>query len=341
LLKLIRRRIVAGILIGIVVVLAVFIIGDASALADAFRTFDWRLVPVILGLTLLNYLLRFVKWQFYLRYLRIGPISRRDSLLVFVSGFTMAMTPGKVGELLKSYLVRIKTGVPMARSGPVIVAERVTDGLAMLVLAGVGLVAFRDGWEILAASAVIAIIGLLLVQHEPTMRRILHRLGSLRFFKERATAIEEMYVSTRTLLGPRPFGIGIGIGVISWFCECLAFYLVLVGLDIPRSADLLLAATFVFAASAWIGGLSLLPGGLGVAEASVATLLLLTVKEPEMTRPVAATATLLIRFATLWFGVLLGVAALARVATWDDPESNTNRRVLSRTDIEGVAATHE
>jgi len=65
-----------------------------------------------------------------------------------------------------------------------------------------------------------------------------------------------------------------------------------------------------------------LPGGLGVAEASIAGMLLLLVDDPAMTRGVAVAATLLIRFATLWFAVFLGVLALAMlhrvVAARDD-----------------------
>jgi uncharacterized protein (TIRG00374 family) len=74
---------------------------------------------------------------------------------------------------------------------------------------------------------------------------------------------------------------------------------------------LLLVATFTLAVSSLAGGASLLPGGLGVADASVAGMLLLFVTDDQMNRTVAAAATLLIRFATLWFAVLLGVVAVA------------------------------
>jgi uncharacterized membrane protein YbhN (UPF0104 family) len=77
-----------------------------------------------------------------------------------------------------------------------------------------------------------------------------------------------------------------------------------------------MASIFVFAASTWVGGASMLPGGLGAAELTVAGLLLVTIDDPAMTSALAGTATLLIRFATLWFGVLIGIVALSRVSTW-------------------------
>ena len=312
----VRGRLLISLLVGVVVVAAVVALSDASALGRALADFDWRLLPLVLGLSLCNYALRFVKWQFYLRLLGVTTLSRRDSLLIFIAGFTMVMTPGKVGELLKAYLVRARTGAALARTAPIIAAERVTDGCAMLALAGIGLAAYRHGWPILVASAVLAGGAVALVQREALMLGLLNRLERTRLGRGRGDALRQMYVSTRQLFRLRPFVLALSLGMLSWFGECVALCVVLLGLGLPFSASLLLASTFVFATSAWIGGLSMLPGGLGAAEASVAGLLLLTVRDPLMTAALAGTATLIIRSATLWFGVLLGVVALSRVTGW-------------------------
>jgi glycosyltransferase 2 family protein len=317
-----RRRMLVGLTIGVVVVMALVLISDAQALGRALRDFDWRLLPLILALTFLNYVLRFIKWQYFLRVLGVTTLSRRDSAMIFVAAFTMVMTPGKVGEFLKAYLVRLRAGVPMARTAPIIFAERFSDGFAMLVLAGIGLTAFQYGWQVLVAGAIASVAGLVLIQQERLVHSILRWLDRTRLGHGRAEALETLYDGTRALLRPRPFTTAIGIGIVSWFGECVAFYLVLIGLGIEGSWHLLLAATFVFAAATWIGGASMLPGGLGAAEASVAGLLLLTVRDPLMTASLAATATLLIRFATLWFGVFIGVAGLSRVSSWPNAVSS-------------------
>jgi uncharacterized protein (TIRG00374 family) len=56
-----------------------------------------------------------------------------------------------------------------------------------------------------------------------------------------------------------------------------------------------------------IGSASLLPGGLGAAEGTVAGVLDVVAGQP---RDGAAAATLLIRVCTLWFGVALGATSL-------------------------------
>ena len=327
-----RRRLLLGILAGVFVVAAVVLILDGDALVSALNDFDWRLLPLVLGLTLANYLLRFVKWQYYLRLLGVSSLSLKDSALIFLAGFTMVMTPGKIGEMLKAYLVRVRTGTPMTRTAPIIFAERFSDGFALLMLAGIGLATFRHGWQVLLAGSFISIAGLALLQQDRLIHRALQFGGRTRLSQGRMEALEHLYESTRVLLRPRPFMTAVGLGVLSWFGECLAFFLVLVGLGMPPAWGLALAAIFVFASSTWIGGASMLPGGLGAAELSVAGLLLLVIDQPEMTATLAGAATLLIRFATLWFGVLIGIVGLWRVSTWDQPMDDATSDVTANAD---------
>ena len=43
-------------------------------------------------------------------------VPQRTSALVFLSGFALSITPGKVGEFIKSYLLRAILAIPIARS---------------------------------------------------------------------------------------------------------------------------------------------------------------------------------------------------------------------------------
>ncbi len=313
----VRSRLLLGLVAGVVVMAVVVLIFDAGNLAAAVREFDWRFLPLILLLTLTNYLLRFVKWQYYLRLLGVTTLARRDSAQIFLAGFTMVLTPGKVGEYLKAYLIRVRAGVPMARTAPVIFAERFSDGIALLLLASSGLLIFRHGWQVMVVGGVLMGLLLVLIQREAMVHAILHRLERTRL-GPRVYVLEQLYDSTRELLRPGPLALAVGLGTASWLGECLAFVLVLVGLGIEPTGHLVLAGIFVFASATWVGGASMLPGGLGAAELTVAGLLLLTIDDPAMTSSLAGAATLLIRFATLWFGILIGIVGLARVSRWQE-----------------------
>src|SRR3989441_12278069 len=140
--------------------------------------FRWEYLPLILGLTLFNYFWRFIKWQYYLKRLEVK-ISWIKSLLIFLSGLSMAITPGKVGELLKSYFLKRITGEPISRTSPVIVAERLTDGLAMLLLASTGLALYRFGWELLLLFLIVGLAGIMLIQNRRLSLAILDFGGRL------------------------------------------------------------------------------------------------------------------------------------------------------------------
>ena len=307
----IRTGIIFSLLLAFVVMTAIALYSDVPRMIAALAHFRWLYLPLILGFTLFNYFCRFIKWQYYLRRLKIR-LDWRRSLLIFLSGLSMAITPGKVGELLKSYLLRGATGEAMSRTSPVIVAERLTDGIAMLGLAATGLVLYRFGWQIMLLLLVLGILGILLVQNRTLALACLDVLARLPKMMRVTGAIRAFYESSYVLLQWRPLVLAIGIGVISWSGECIALYFVYTGLGIAASFDLLIKAVFILAVSSLIGSASGLPGGLGTADGSMIGLTRVLIS-PSAT--IGGAATLLIRLCTLWFGLALGVVALLTFRT--------------------------
>ncbi len=261
---------------------------DFGSLGDELASFRWELFPLALALTALNYLLRFFRWQRYLAKLAIE-IPPGRSFSIFVAGLTMTITPAKLGELLKSGLLKRGFDVPVRRSAPVVFAERVTDATGVVVLAVVGGAGTRN-WPLLVA-AMVAVASAVLVVHSPLLDRFA-RLG-------------EAPGAARTLLGTRLLVEMTLLSAVSWLFECLAAYVCVKGLRL----DLSLADTIVvFTLGSLAGALSFLPGGLGVAETSMTALIRAL---GDTTKAQAAAATVLIRLSTLWFAVALGLVGLA------------------------------
>ena len=308
-----RGKLILGMVLGIVVVAGLAIYADLSKMAEVLRRFDWWLLPFILLFTLFNYGLRFYKWDVYLRMVGATGVSKRNSLLIFLSGMAMSMTPGKVGELLKSYLLKQIRGTPIATSAPIVMAERVTDGIAMLILASVGLVLFDYGRILLIAIAVLAVIFLAIFQNRALFERLLSMGERLPVVSKGVHHFHAFYESSYELFRLPNLLFGVGIGVVSWFGEVIAFVLVMMGLGVPFSALLVVICAFIMSASTLIGSVTLLPGGLGTTDASIAGMLIFLVP-PQLGIPMpqdtAIAATLLIRFATLWFGVGIGLVSL-------------------------------
>lgn len=299
-----RRRLVAGLVFGFLVVLALVLIGDLRAVAAHLAEFRWALLPAVLGLTLVNYTLRFFKWHYFLGRIGVRNLPLRESARLFVAGFPLAVTPGKVGEALKGPWVNLKTGVPTARAVTVVLAERISDGLAVLALSTFGVIAYPAYWPVFAAVLGALLLGVALSQVRPLALALLDLAARLPLLQRAAPHLRAFYEGTYALFRPGALLAAVSLGTVAWFAEGVGFYLVLLGLGVPGGEQAFSLAVFILAFSTVVGAVSALPGGLGASEASIAGMLTLLMALPG---DIAATATLLIRFATLWFGVSLGL----------------------------------
>lgn len=309
-----RGKLILGLILGLVVVVLLSVYADFSKMVQVLGRFEWGLAPFILVFTLFNYALRFYKWDVYLRLIGATGVPKKDSLLIFLSGMAMAMTPGKVGEVLKSYLLKHVRGTPIAASAPVVMAERLTDGIAMLVLASAGLVLFDYGRPIMAAIALVVVVFLFVFQNRTLFNRLLARAERISFLETRIHHFHAFYESSYELFRLPNLLFGVVVGVVSWSGEVAAFVLVMMGVGIPFSLQLIILCAFILSASTLIGSVTLLPGGLGTTDASITGMLLVLVPiallGQDMAKDTAVAVTLLIRFATLWFGVGIGLVSL-------------------------------
>jgi len=228
------------------------------------------------------------------------------SALVFFSGLSMSVTPGKVGELLKSFLLKQVSGTPVAVSAPVVVGERLTDLMSLLVLSVFGVAGSGYGWDILAAAAVLCGLVIVLALWGRAGEAAFRLAAKLPFVRLRRESFLEMQRTLLTLVGWRCLAVGTLISVAAWFAECAAFWLVLsgAGVELPMAS-----AVFVYSLGTIAGAVTMLPGGLIATEASMVFVLVEVFH--QATRSAAVTAVLVVRFCTLWFAVLVGLAALA------------------------------
>src|SRR5438045_3231393 len=112
------RKIFFSVIFAVVVYAALLLISDTEKLVAAVSVFRWELLPAIIGLTLFNYGVRFLKWHWYLGVVGVKNLPWVDSFLIFIAGFSMTLTPGKAGEFLKAFLVKQRVDAPIATTSP-------------------------------------------------------------------------------------------------------------------------------------------------------------------------------------------------------------------------------
>lgn len=298
------RRLGLGLVLGFLVILGLALFGDIRQVIQTAQTFEWRVYPLALGLTLFNYTLRFIKWHYYLHQMGVSNLPWYRSLRLFVAGFPLAVTPGKVGEALKAVWVNQKSGLPIPQGISVVLAERISDGLAVLILSISGVLAYPQYWPAFATITLLLVTGVILSQIRPLILGVLNLISRLHWLNRIVHPLRQFYEGAFLLFRPQATFIAVSLGSISWLGEGIGFYIILTGLGLPATTHTAGLAIFILAFSTVIGAVSTLPGGLGAAEASIAGMLVLLAHIPHAQ---AAAATLLIRLATLWFGVTLGL----------------------------------
>lgn len=306
------KKFIPAVVLAFAVLLVFAFVGDMQEMMETIRQFNWAIFPLVLLATLFNYGLRFIKWHYYLGQVGVKHLPLLESARLFVAGFPLAMTPGKVGEVLKGVWVKQKTGVPAARAIPVIVAERITDGLAVLLLSTLGVIAYPQYWPAFVIILLMLLAIIIVTQIRPLAYWFLDLSEKIPFVKRFSGALREFYEGSFTVFRPWPTIFGVALGLVSWLGEGIGFYLILTALGLPAGWETLGIAVFILSFSTVIGAVSALPGGLGASEASIAGMLTLLVGVGSTT---ASVATLLIRLATLWFGVALGLVVWA--FSWD------------------------
>lgn len=234
---------------------------------------------------------------------RLGiKISSFKSFVIFLSGLTMSITPGKFGEALKSYLLKLTDDIRISRSAPIVVVERLTDFLALVVLALYGSFYFNYGSKIVVTVGFAIMGGIFVLSRKEIFYPILNwtrKISGNKF----ADRIQIAYDSVSELVDVKVLLPAVAVSVLSWSFECLGFYIVLKAYSTNFSFNL---ATFIYSFSTIAGAISMLPGGLGLTEGSITGLLVLN----KVRKDIAVAITIIIRFATLWFAVILGLISL-------------------------------
>lgn len=315
------RNLVIFIAIGVLVYLVIVFYADFDLVLHALLSIPWWWVlPTMMAMSFANYAIRFVKWQYYLGLIDVD-LPAKKSFSVFLAGFTLTATPGKIGEAIKGYFCNQLDGTPIAKTVPVVISERITDMLAMVALAiGGFILAFNVGNQLLLLAGVgaLAIIGAVILSNKAFYSKILRKLtsfGPLKRYQDSCDLIEDTLMKT---LSPKPLVLSSLVSIPGWFMECMELWLLLslfngMGLPslAPESLILLASATFIHAGASTIGAvLVFLPGGLGGYEAFAIGMMTGLMALPAA---IASAATILVRFVTLWFSVMVGFVAMAIV----------------------------
>lgn len=305
------RRLLRPLILSIVLAIGLYagfaIWGDARAVADSAAMLGWLGWGVVLGLSLVNYGLRYLRWQLFLH--RQGHhVPGLMSAQYYIAGFAFNTTPAKAGEVIRAWYLKDRHGVGYADSFAALFGDRLMD------IAGVLLLTLGVAFTFPDYRWLVGILGGLLLltlplTHSQAFHGLVERVASrLRWQKVRQLGLHlvTMLRSASRILSGRTLYLALAISVISWGAEGLGFWWICLALGIEIDPA---TAFGIYALGMLAGAASFIPGGLGSTEAVMGLLLISLGATPA----VAVAATLICRVATLWFAVALGFVAIGRL----------------------------
>jgi len=301
-----KKKIIFSVVLGALVFLGLSIYANFNELMEAFALYNWLMFPVILLLSLCNYMFRFFRWEYYTKVLDIK-IERKMSFLIFLSSFIMSVTPGKIGEVFKSYLLKEQNDTPVSKSAPIVFAERITDFLSLVLLSMTGALMFGYGTKLIIGFGVFFILLVFVISNRKLSYAIIGFFERFKFISRVSQKIHTAYDSIYQMVRFKELIITIILSIFAWSFECLSFYLVINGFSVIGAPHIdIFIATFVYGFATIAGAITMLPGGLGATDASITGLLVLL----AIPKSISVAATLIIRAATLWFAVIVGIVAV-------------------------------
>jgi uncharacterized protein (TIRG00374 family) len=282
------------------------VLSDWEKVVAAATRFEWIYIAPVIGLVLVNYIVRSERWHQYLKKVDIG-LPRKKSYWLFLAGLSMSITPMKAGEAVKALLLKIEKGAPVERGVAVVFAERMSDMTGMILLIGIGSFALAYGLVSFAVVIVIIASILLVLSSRKMSDKIVGFLKARKRLAKLGHMLDGALKDARQLLIGRNLVEGTAFGALAWAAECIAFYLIARGCAIDIS---ILEAVFIYAFSSVIGAISMLPGGMGTTEATMVGLLVAL----DVTASTASFAVILTRVCTLWFAVVIGMVFMMMYA---------------------------
>lgn len=303
-----RRAIILSLSITALLYLVAVIVTGPTEAWQAFSRLGIDGWVFLLSCSFASYLLRYVRWQYYLR--RAGwKLSSRLNLAYYLAGFALTTTPGKAGETIRSVLLR-PHGIPYPTSLACFFSERLLDVVVVAMLASFTTAAFTEqrGFMLVVLAVTFAVIP---VVHSPLLLKLIQALQahikSVRL-NQWLAHLRHLLHDARNLLALRPLYLGLLLGVLAWSLQGFAFYYLMHAIGFDISLPLALG---IYAISLLAGALSMIPGGIGVTEAAMALLL----AAAGATTHTAVIVPLINRLSTLWFAVVVGLVATSWLAS--------------------------
>jgi len=305
------------IILGSIAFYSIFLfLSDVSSLETSSITFKYEYTFIILIFIVISWIPLYLRWRLLCKNLGLK-ILFRDDFLVYVAGFALSITPAKVGELLRTQILRDKFGIQRTQTTPLIFIEKFYDLLGAVIVSSIGVLYFPQIGIITLGGLFLSVIIFILFSSKLTFDKSIIILSKFKFTKKFIEPLSKSHEILKTSTKLKIFVPSTILSVLYWITISFSVLYVLQALNIGSLGFAEITSTY--ASSLFLGALSFLPGGLGITEGSFTGLLNLQ----GISLSTAIIIVIIVRLFTLWFNVAIGFIALKLVGGFSIKSSNS------------------
>jgi len=291
-------------------------LSDISSLESHSISFKYENIFIILIFVVSSWIPLFLRWRLLCKNSGLN-IPFRVDFLVFIAGFALSITPAKLGELLRTQILRDKSGIQRTQTTPLIFIEKFYDLLGAVIISSIGILYFPQIGIIVLGGLILSITIFILFSSKLTFDKSITLLSKFKFTKNIIEPLSKSHEILKNSTKTRIFTYSIILSVLYWLAISIAVFFILKSLSIDSLGFAEIASTY--ASSLFLGALSFLPGGLGITEGSFAGLLNLQ----GISLSMAIVTVIIVRLFTLWFSVVIGFIALKLVGGFSIKSTNS------------------
>jgi|TARA_B100001750_G_scaffold246303_1_gene268180 uncharacterized protein (TIRG00374 family) len=279
------------------------IASDLNTISDKLSSFKIEFLPIIISLVTTGWFVMFARWHLLLKNSKIF-IPKKNSFVIYMSGIALSIIPGRVGELIKSQLLKTKYEIPRTKTVPIVILEQLYTLIGLVAVAFFGIWFFELGAYVLGFFTAVLVFVFILISSKTIFYKLITILEKRKFTSRFAEPLSSSYdIIKKSMRGPVVF-YAIGLTAIFWLLEAITVYFVLLSFGINYVEFLTVIPTYT--TSLMLGFLSFLPMGVGVVEGSLASFFSLQGIEISL----SLTLVVVIRLFTRWYSVAVGFVAL-------------------------------
>lgn len=284
------------------VVLAFY--SDIHKISSQFMKINIEYLILVLLLETLAFSVRGYRQQKLLQIIGIK-MSFFSSLKLFLAGYSMVVTPGGSGEVIKSQFLKNSHETSISKTSPIVIMERFHDLTAAVTI--IIIMLFLSGNHLLTSLTMIVLSSIILGAIYILMRdirfltKLRNKILTIKFLN-RFVPSNEFHETFVQLSGPRIMIIMWIISTISWSIDALSAYSAFLAMGINLGFVNTTQMVFV---STVFGALSFLPGGVGITEGSLIRFLV----QSGLKVYTASSLVLFVRLTSIWYATALGFIA--------------------------------